>query len=379
MRLLARISLSVDLLLGVLMLFSCTPQESSVATVASISVEPSSLTIAQGSRQPLSVSVQPAGAKYLYVSWSSSDPEVARVNKAGTLTAIKEGSATITAAIGEVTGTCRVTVAKNLTPVDKVLLSATSMTLGKGSSQTLTATVEPENAADKTIVWSSTDTGVATVSGGEVVAVGAGTCEIVAASASGTAEARCSVTVADIPVEALAFAGDSGLTQIVSAGSDYTLIVSYSPATTSDREILWKCSNPDMATVSEQGQGQATVTFATSALTVRLLPFWVTKATVLAEVSMSVDTISVVANIYPTVMRDLTRLCAANDYAAAGKLQVKLKALCDAMFCEVNPIPVKTAMSLMGYKVGGLRLPLTEMESANLERLKVAMRAHGLL
>ena len=89
--------------------------------------------------------------------------------------------------------------------------------------------------------------------------------------------------------------------------------------------------------------------------------------------------ISVVANIYPSGMRDLTRLCAANDYAAAGKLQVKLKALCDAMFCEVNPIPVKAAMNLMGLNAGEYRLPMCEPSPENLERIRNVLKEYGLL
>ncbi|MBR3569500.1 MAG: 4-hydroxy-tetrahydrodipicolinate synthase [Oscillibacter sp.] len=89
--------------------------------------------------------------------------------------------------------------------------------------------------------------------------------------------------------------------------------------------------------------------------------------------------ISVVANVFPSGMRDLTRLCAANDYAAAGKLQVKLKALCDAMFCEVNPIPVKAAMNLMGLGAGEYRLPMCEPSPENLERIRNVLKEYGLL
>ena len=74
--------------------------------------------------------------------------------------------------------------------------------------------------------------------------------------------------------------------------------------------------------------------------------------------------ISVVANILPAEMHRLTELCLTNDYAAAGKLQLELKEFCDAMFCDVNPIPVKTALNLLGWEVGPLRLPLCEPEEA---------------
>ena len=92
-----------------------------------------------------------------------------------------------------------------------------------------------------------------------------------------------------------------------------------------------------------------------------------------------VGVISVVANIAPALMHRLTQLCLAGDYKAAGALQVELKALCDAMFCEVNPIPVKTAMGLMGLCEGTLRLPLCEPSAANPERIRSTLVGYGLL
>ena len=92
-----------------------------------------------------------------------------------------------------------------------------------------------------------------------------------------------------------------------------------------------------------------------------------------------VGVISVVANIAPALMHRLTQLCLAGDYKAAGALQVELKALCDAMFCEVNPIPVKTAMGLMGLCEGTLRLPLCEPSAANRERIRSTLVGYGLM
>lgn len=92
-----------------------------------------------------------------------------------------------------------------------------------------------------------------------------------------------------------------------------------------------------------------------------------------------VGVISVVANVLPAQMHELTSLCLANDYAAAGRLQLKLKPLCDALFCEVNPIPVKTALNLMGLDAGELRLPLCPPTDASLEKLKLVLSAWDLL
>ena len=89
--------------------------------------------------------------------------------------------------------------------------------------------------------------------------------------------------------------------------------------------------------------------------------------------------ISVVANVLPAQMHRLTQLCLANDYAAAGKLQLELKDFCDAMFCDVNPIPVKTALNLMGWEAGPLRLPLCEPDEAVTARIRRALERYGLL
>lgn len=88
--------------------------------------------------------------------------------------------------------------------------------------------------------------------------------------------------------------------------------------------------------------------------------------------------ISVVANILPAEMHRLTQLCQKNDFAAAGELQVHLKEFCDAMFCEVNPIPVKTALGLLGWRVGELRSPMCPPAPENLKRIKTALAKYGL-
>ena len=89
--------------------------------------------------------------------------------------------------------------------------------------------------------------------------------------------------------------------------------------------------------------------------------------------------ISVVANVVPDRMHQLVRLCLAGDFAAAGNLQLDLKELCDTLFCEVNPIPVKTALELMGLCGGTLRLPLCEPSEEHRERIRKTLVRYGLL
>ena len=89
--------------------------------------------------------------------------------------------------------------------------------------------------------------------------------------------------------------------------------------------------------------------------------------------------ISVVANIDPALMVNMTHLCLEGRFEDAAKLQTEYMDLIDALFLEVNPIPVKAALKLMGQDVGGLRLPLCDMGEANLAVLRRAMERTGLL
>lgn len=88
--------------------------------------------------------------------------------------------------------------------------------------------------------------------------------------------------------------------------------------------------------------------------------------------------ISVLANICPKETHDLVQKFFDGDIEGSRKIQLQLKSLIDALFIEVNPIPVKTAMNLLGFEVGNLRLPLTKMDTKNLEVLKKELTNAGL-
>lgn len=89
--------------------------------------------------------------------------------------------------------------------------------------------------------------------------------------------------------------------------------------------------------------------------------------------------ISVAANIVPEVMVKMSHLCLEGDFEAASKLQITYMDFIDALFVEVNPIPIKTALNLAGKDVGGLRLPLCEMTPEHMEVLRTSMIRMGLL
>ncbi|HYF83097.1 MAG TPA: 4-hydroxy-tetrahydrodipicolinate synthase [Clostridia bacterium] len=90
-----------------------------------------------------------------------------------------------------------------------------------------------------------------------------------------------------------------------------------------------------------------------------------------------IGVISVVANIAPKVMHDMVINFLEGGTKRAMELQLSIKPLNDALFCEVNPIPIKTAMNLLGYNAGILRLPLVDMAEKNLEHLKKELLNYG--
>lgn len=89
--------------------------------------------------------------------------------------------------------------------------------------------------------------------------------------------------------------------------------------------------------------------------------------------------ISVLSNILPQVAHDIAQTALDGDFKKSAKLQLKYLELCNAMFMDVNPIPVKVAMRMMGIDVGPLRLPLCDMTPANTEKLKSVLKKYELI
>ncbi len=92
-----------------------------------------------------------------------------------------------------------------------------------------------------------------------------------------------------------------------------------------------------------------------------------------------VGVISVLSNVAPGQTHDICQKFFDGDVEGSVREQLRAIDLCNALFCEVNPIPVKTALNLMGKEAGPLHMPLSPMEPANVERLKKAMQEYGIL
>lgn len=168
--------------------------------VTGVSLDKTNLNLNVGVGATLTPTITPDNATDKSVTWESSAPGVATVDTNGKVTAVAEGTATIivTTADGGKTATCEVTVTQPAkTPVTSVTLDKTSLTLDVGGSDTLTATVKPDNATNKAVTWSTSNKNVATVDqNGNVKAVGAGKATITATTADGSGvSATCEVTV----------------------------------------------------------------------------------------------------------------------------------------------------------------------------------------
>jgi hypothetical protein len=166
--------------------------------VESVSVSPSELTLTEGDYSSLSLVITPSNASVQTVSWESSSPTVATISQSGRIDALAEGTTliTVTTEDGGKTASCTVTVIAKVIPVSGITLDKTLLTMKEGEVQTLSASIAPSNATDKSVTWSSSNTSVATVSSsGVVTAKSAGTATITVTTTDGGKKATCSVTV----------------------------------------------------------------------------------------------------------------------------------------------------------------------------------------
>ena len=156
-----------------------------------ITLSQNALELTEGDTATLTATVTPANSTDNVV-WSVSPAGFATVT-GGVVEALKAGNCTITATAGSKSATCAVTVKAKIIAVQSVTLNKNALTLAVGKSETLTATVLPANSTDRTVVWSVSPSGFATVAGGVVKATAAGSCTITASC--GGKSASCAVTV----------------------------------------------------------------------------------------------------------------------------------------------------------------------------------------
>ncbi|MCQ2288181.1 MAG: Ig-like domain-containing protein [Muribaculaceae bacterium] len=221
-------------------------------TATGISLSKTSLTLEKGSTSTLTATVSPTDATNKNVTWTSSNTSVATVSSTGVVTAVGSGSAIITAKTADGSNlftTCNVTVRVTSSGIS---LDKTTLTLEKGSTCTLTAIVSPSDATKKDVIWKSSNTAITTVdSNGKVTGVALGTATITATTTDGTnLSASCQVTVGIVAQEITLNKNVLSLYD----GKTETLVATIFPSNTTEKNVLWRSSNSDIATVDNYGK-----------------------------------------------------------------------------------------------------------------------------
>ena len=160
------VALLAAAILSMASFWSCKKNElpDSIAVIG-VSLDKTSITITVGSTETIKATIEPEDADNQNITWTSDNPEVATVNEKGKVTGVKAGKAVITVITedGEKTATCKVTVKDKEINVTEVKLNKTQTSILVGASETLVATVLPENATNQKVSWKSSDEAVATV------------------------------------------------------------------------------------------------------------------------------------------------------------------------------------------------------------------------
>lgn len=205
----------------------------------------------EGENCQLTVTFTPENPTDKSLTWVSDKPDVASVDSNGNVTAKVAGTAEITATSGNgKTAKCVVTVTAKKVSVTEISLNKTTLELTAEGSETLTATVKPENATDKTVVWASSDKAIATVdANGKVVAVKEGTATITVTAQDGGKKAECKVTVKAKPVEISVSLDKTEAAMKV--GETLTLTAKVTPE---GKNVTWKSSDESKATVDANGK-----------------------------------------------------------------------------------------------------------------------------
>ena len=222
-------------------------------SVTGVTLNKTALTLTEGASEKLTATVQPTNATNQKVTWSSDKTDIATVDENGLVTAVKEGTAniTVTTEDGSKKATCVVTVTakEEQVAVTGVKLNKSKTTIKVGETETLEATIDPANATNKNITWSSTDGTVATVDEtGKVEAKKAGTATIKVTTADGNHVAECTVTVEAATVEVESISLDKEELSL-EEGATATLFATVKPENATDNTVTWTSSNEEVATV----------------------------------------------------------------------------------------------------------------------------------
>ena len=342
--------------------------------VTSVTLDRSSVIMEEGQYMTLVATVSPADATDKTVKWKSSSPAVASVDENGTIRALAEGVTVVTASAGGYSATCAVTVVKKYVPVLSVTLDRTSVTLEKGQSTTLVATVSPADATDKTVTWTNSDDTVISLVGGKVTALKEGTSTVTAVA--GDKSASCVVTVAKTVVPVTSVTLDK-TSETLEKGKSMKLVATVNPSDATDKTVTWSSSDVSVASVDQDGTVRA-VKGGTATITAKAgeksATCRITVVTPVASVSIDRTSLSLevgentvlVATIYPDDATEKAVTWSSSDTSVAtvgdngvvtaikkGSAVITAKAGDKSATCTVNVTNIQFGLSVTSVSVPG--------------------------
>lgn len=238
------------------------------APITGVTLDQTSVILAPGATAKLVATLKPENAKSTDFTWTSSNPDVVSVDSEGTVTAIKEGTALITVATSEggFTSTCAITVSKDTVNVTGISLNKTDVTMSVNGTDLLVAVITPEDATNKGVLWSSSDSNIVSVSEGKLTAKKGGTVTITAETKDGGLKTTARVIVKDIEPTEIKITNAKNM----NVGDIYQLDAVINPLNASNKDITWSSSAPSIVSVDSKGTvralsvGNASITASTS-------------------------------------------------------------------------------------------------------------------
>jgi uncharacterized protein YjdB len=224
--------------------------EVGLTPLTSVAVNPSTASVGVGDTTRLSAAILPANATNQKVVWSSSNTSVVSVDGTGLVRGVSPGTATITVTTNESQKTASSTVTAANIAVSGVTVTSTA-SVGVNNSTTLVAAVQPANATNKTLTWSTSDAGIVSVSqSGVLTGLSPGTATVTVTTQDGAKTAGSVVTVSNVLITSVTLSKSAAT---VGVGDTTSIKATIAPVNASNKTVVWSSSNPSIATVNATG------------------------------------------------------------------------------------------------------------------------------
>ncbi len=223
------------------------------ADVEGVSLDQEEVGLRMGDETQLIATVEPSDAKDKTVTWKSSDESVVKVDEDGNIKAVSNGSATITVTTNEggFVATCRVVVSDDIVKVTGLKVDKKEVTVYVDDTVRISADVEPAEATNNGLIWTSEDTSIASVSStGVIRGKKEGKTTVTVKTKDGDFSEEIKVTVKEVELEKISISGDTK----INIGDTTTLKAKLEPYNATVEEITWKSDNENVATVDKNGK-----------------------------------------------------------------------------------------------------------------------------